>query len=259
MPASSFTGRLDDAAIGVGGTPLSVHRLNCGGLIGRRSQFEQGVSDELVSIPVYAWLVRHPRGAVLFDTGMSADLIAGGSVVNFEVDLDSSRTVAARLIGLDIDPNDIETVVVSHRHFDHVGGSDMVPNARLLVRTDEMDDSDGTDDIASGHPFELVRGDHDVFGDGRVVCIPTPGHTRGHQSLRVRLDDDEVVLAGDCCYFRRTLHGGPLPPLGYDLEQQSRSVALLRSMERAGAYVVPGHDATVAYPPPRRGAASGGS
>jgi hypothetical protein len=56
-------------------------------------------------------------------------------------------------------------------------------------------------DFDLGHNLRLVDGEHDVFGDGSVVCLPTPGHTAGHQSLRVRLDSGDVVLAADACYF----------------------------------------------------------
>ena len=74
------------------------------------------------------------------------------------------------------------------------------------------------------------------------MCIPTPGHTPGHQSLRVRLADREVVLAADCAYFTATLAGGPLPPIGHDHAQHAASLDRLRAMAAAGATVIPGHD-----------------
>jgi N-acyl homoserine lactone hydrolase len=220
-----------------------MHRLQCGRLIAPSSRFEQGGSGGVVAVPVYAWLVHHPRGTVLFDTGLSPELRAGDRVLSYEIDTSPSSTVAAQLAGIGVDPGEVDTVVLSHCHFDHAGGVEMVPNARLVAQAGELAGLEGV-----GHPVEPIRGEYDVFGDGRVVCIPTPGHTRGHQSLLIRLDDREVVLAADCCYFERTLRGGRLPPFGDDLEQQARSVALLRSMEQAGVHIVPGHDPAAACP-----------
>ena len=66
-------------------------------------------------------------------------------------------------------------------------------------------------DFDLGQKLRLVDGEHDVFGDGSVVCLPTYGHTPGHQSLRLRLDSGEVVLAADSCYFCQTLRERRLP------------------------------------------------
>src|ERR1700742_1978744 len=71
-------------------------------------------------------------------------------------------------------------------------------------------------DYDVGHGLRLIEGEHDVFGDASVVCIPTYGHTPGHQSLRVRTEKGEVVLTGDSCYFCRTLRERRLPRFVYD-------------------------------------------
>ena len=221
--------------------------------------FEEDAGDDPVTLPVPAWLVRHPQGTVLFDTGLHPDLAGSGARLGwlaklFTVDLDDGRTVRARLEQRDVDPDAIDVVVLSHLHFDHAGGLALVPNARLVVQADEWaagqePDSAATtytpEDYDLGHDLELVRGDHDLFGDGLVTCLATPGHTAGHQSLRVRLEDREVVLAADCAYFARTLDGGSLPPFGHDAEAQARGVARLRDLRAAGATVVPGHDPDV--------------
>ena len=83
-------------------------------------------------------------------------------------------------------------------------------------------------DFDLGHKSRLVDGQHDVFGDGSVVCLPTYGHTPGHQSLRLRLDRGEVVLAADACYFCQTLRERRLPRNMYDRE------AMLASLDRLG-------------------------
>ncbi|MEO6653190.1 MAG: MBL fold metallo-hydrolase, partial [Ilumatobacteraceae bacterium] len=96
-----------------------------------------------------------------------------------------------------------------------------------------------------GHDVLELDGAHDVFGDGSVTCIPTPGHTCGHQSLRVACGDGVVILASDACYFARTLDDEQLPPFAHDHDRQRRSLLMLQRERAAGATIVPGHDATV--------------
>ena len=98
-------------------------------------------------------------------------------------------------------------------------------------------------DFDCGHDRQLLDGEHDLFGDGRAVLIPTPGHTIGHQSLRLRLDDGrEVVLCGDACYLRQALDDLAVPPFGHDVDVQRTSMLALRALEAAGAQLVFGHD-----------------
>ena len=173
----------------------------------------------------------------------------------FGLGVDADDMIAARLRAAGVDPDDLDIVILSHLHFDHVGGLAQLPNARVLVQRDEWAAGFDADlaaantlnpaDFDLGHDVVQLDGEHDVFGDGRVTCIPTPGHTPGHQSLRVRLADREIVLCADCAYFTETLDGGPLPAIGHDHAQQATSIEQLRAMRSAGATLIPGHDATV--------------
>lgn len=88
----------------------------------------------------------------------------------------------------------------------------------------------------------MIDGEHDVFGDGSVVCIPTFGHTPGHQSLRVRLASGDVILAADACYFRRSLEALHLPKTGHDHVAMHDSLALLKAMAKRGTRIFYGHD-----------------
>jgi N-acyl homoserine lactone hydrolase len=92
-----------------------------------------------------------------------------------------------------------------------------------------------------------------LFGDGSVVCLPTHGHTPGHQSLKLRLAGGEVVLAADSCYFCQTLRERRLPRFAFDKEAMLRSLDRLAALERAGARIFFGHDpefwATVPHAP----------
>jgi hypothetical protein len=105
--------------------------------------------------------------------------------------------VSARLEAIDRDPSKIDLIINSHFHFDHVGGNALIPNATMLVQRCEWEAGMDPEmaarrgfnsrDFDLGHKLRLVDGEHDVFGDGSVVCLPTHGHTPGHQSLRLRL------------------------------------------------------------------------
>jgi len=98
-------------------------------------------------------------------------------------------------------------------------------------------------DFDLGHQLRLIDGEHDVFGDGAVVCLPTPGHTVGHQSLRLRLGSGEVVLAADACYFCQTLRERRLPRYVHDRRAMLASLDRLEALERSGARIFFGHDA----------------
>lgn len=235
----------------------TLTRLDCGELRGDLGMFETGANGQ-VTLPVSAWLVHHPRGTVLFDAGMPSSFVEGDARTQrisefLAIGFGADDKVDAQLQANSQDPGRVDYVVVSHLHFDHVGGLSMIPNATVVVQRKEWEagiavaqDADTLHerkDYDLGHPVCLVDGEHDLFGDDAVVCIPTPGHTVGHQSLRVRLlTGRQVVLASDCCYFARTLDGGALPTFGYDFDEQRRSLARLRKIRDDGATIIPGHD-----------------
>jgi glyoxylase-like metal-dependent hydrolase (beta-lactamase superfamily II) len=99
--------------------------------------------------------------------------------------------VSARLEAIDHDPGKIDIVINSHFHFDHIGGNAPVPNATILAQRREWEAGLDPDiaaryghnprDFDLGHELRLLDGQHDVFADGSVVCLPTHGHTPGHQ------------------------------------------------------------------------------
>jgi len=210
-----------------------------------------------VRIPIPSFLIEHPKGCVVFDTGLHRELQNSseriGELANFfQVHYQPGEELGARLRATQVDPDRIDYLINSHLHFDHVGGNADLPNAKLIVQRREWDaaadpelvrrNGYNRDDFDLGHQLQLVDGEHDLFGDESVVCIPTYGHTAGHQSLRVRLDRDEVVLTADSCYMRKVLEDMVLPPFAHDFDAMRTVIERFRNMEKGGARLVFGHD-----------------
>ena len=205
-------------------------------------------------IPVVSHLVEHPNGRLVFDTGLHPDVRTDaaariGILADFyDSDLPPGLAVDERIEAL---VGTVDRVVCSHLHYDHCGGNALLGDVPILVQRAEWDAAHGGDptagyvdaDVDTGQDVQLLDGEHDLFGDGTVVCLPTPGHTAGHQSLRVRTDAGEIVLTADACYFRESYETGRLPPFGNDVDDQHRSIDRLRALERGGARLVFGHDA----------------
>lgn len=208
-------------------------------------------------LPVPSWLIEHPKGLVLFDAGMHRDLqhdtsrlarIFSSTVVDFP----PGEELSTRIRSTGHRPEDVQVLVISHLHFDHAGGTAEAPNARLVVQEQEWVAGHHPrlveaglytpDDFDLGHDVQLISGEHDVFGDGAIVCVPTPGHTRGHQALRVRLPSRNVVLTGDCVYFESMLDTMQVPAFGFNREQQLASMRLLADMRDRGSELLFGHD-----------------
>jgi N-acyl homoserine lactone hydrolase len=236
---------------------VRLFALTCGWLTGPTASFLDGERGRL-RVPVPCYLIDHPRGRVLFDSGMHPD--AGvdpaarlGLAANvFQVELGPDEHVSGRLASLGVDGARVDTLVNSHLHFDHTGGNACIPNARLVLQRAEWQAGHEADairanyydpkDYDSGHDVLLVDGEHDLFGDGSVVCIPTHGHTPGHQSLRVRLPGGDVILASDACYLRRTLEALHLPSVLHDREMALATLYRLRALRDGGARIFYGHD-----------------
>ena len=236
---------------------VRLYAMNCGWQTGPLGNFLAGASGR-IRVPTPSFLVEHPRGRVLFDSGLHLDCQSDpaarlGVIARvYDVECRPGDEVRARLATLGIDAGAVTHLVNSHLHYDHTGGNHQIPNARLVVQRREWEAGHTAEAIAAnyyqphdydlGHDVLLVDGEHDLFGDGSVVCLPTYGHTPGHQSLRVRNDHGTVVLAADACYLRRTLDDLHLPAIVHDAAAMQRSLQTLRALRAAGAQIVFGHD-----------------
>jgi glyoxylase-like metal-dependent hydrolase (beta-lactamase superfamily II) len=231
---------------------IRLYAIHCGWFIGPAATFIEG-GEGSVRMPVPAYLIDHPKGKVLFDTGMNlrfqqelnSSIAPGGG---YSIEMDTSHEIGARLRQMGIDPDAIDFVLLSHLHMDHCAGLAQIPNATMVVQQAEYDagiNEEGNYDRSYfdlGHKVLRVKGEHDLFGDGTIVLFPTPGHSPGHQSARIRLPGGDVVLAADCCYFKRSLDQLRPPMHNFDREAQLASLRRLAEMQRGGARILFGHD-----------------
>ncbi|MBL6952545.1 MAG: N-acyl homoserine lactonase family protein [Alphaproteobacteria bacterium] len=236
---------------------VRLFAMTCGWLTMPMRNFLDGEEGE-IRIPVPAYLIDHPKGQALFDSGLHTNMQnptekrALGLAKYFKPEFKAGEELGARLERCDVDVSKVRYLINSHLHFDHAGGNFQVKNAQLVVQQREWaaaHDADlmqsngfALEDYDHGHDMNLVDGEHDLFGDGSVVCIPTYGHTPGHQSLKVRLGSGDVLLAGDACYLRQTLENLHLPKVLHDADQMLESLHRIRALQTAGARIFYGHD-----------------
>jgi len=232
--ADAPTAPAETAAAGPGVEALELHKLDCGTIaISDLDVFSMtgdyaGLSDTFANT---CWLVRHPAGDLLWDLGLPGMLTAAGPQEQGIFTVSLERTLADQLAARGIAMGDIETVSISHSHFDHIGQVDQVdPATQWLVHEAEyayMFPDDGEtppDNAAQFSPFadlELTRfsGMRDVFGDGSVLIHETPGHTPGHTSLQVNLPETgPVFLTGDLYHRTESRELRRVPQFNADVE-----------------------------------------
>ncbi len=236
-----------------------VHAFVCGRHTVPKDFMLEG-AEGAITIPIVGFVVTHPRGVLVFDSGFSPrvheDLRAyfpADALATRAFHFSREEELPRRMREAGLNPNSVTVVTNSHLHYDHCGGNVLFPDATLLVQRAEWEAATAAPPEQTGYRqadldtdlgTEVIDGEHDVFDDGSVVLFPTPGHTAGHQSLRVECPRGTAVLAGDACYMAETLERGTLPggvtPSNRD--QFLRSLAGLRALADDGAVVFPSHD-----------------
>jgi glyoxylase-like metal-dependent hydrolase (beta-lactamase superfamily II) len=217
-----------------------------------------GMDGERVSAPIPFYVLEHPDGVALFDCGAPAAMadrsdsyLAALATQDLDVTLRPEETLTRHLERLDIDPGRVRYAVLSHLHFDHAGGLREVPNATVVVQRREWE-AGFEPELSNhyglrkryfdlGHPVVQVDGEHDLFGDGSAVVIPSYGHTPGHQSLRVRSDQGDHILVGDACYHCGIVESRRFPDYS-DAATMNRSLDALLALRDADTVMVWGHD-----------------
>ena len=210
-----------------------LYVLNCGeGVAGDISRWSPGVNEgKSMDFVDNCYLIKHAQGWFLWDTGIS-DAVA--AMPNGLAPSDPKavfwrrpKTLAAQLDQLGVTPADIKAIAVSHTHPDHIGNVEMFPTTMLYVQKAEYEWPAANNEprFKPAHPVTKLEGDRDVFGDGSVTILSTPGHTPGHQSLLVKLPHTgALVLSGDAVHFKSNWDNRGVPALNFSKEQTLASM-----------------------------------
>lgn len=234
---------------------VSIVRLDCGDFDVKESvfsdSFQYSGTRRLVGS---CYLIRHDDRYLLWDLGLPESLI-GRTYETPMQSLTLRTSLVAQLAQLGLAPEGIDFVGVSHWHFDHVGQAPRFTNARLLIGKADADaliatptaDEDSLDALkhwlSGSGKLELVSGDKDIFGDGRVVMLDTPGHTAGHHALLVRLASGPVLLSGDLYHFTDQVKNRGVPTFNHNRADTLASMDRFDHIARnLGAKVIIQHE-----------------
>lgn len=231
--------------------------------------------EQFIKIPFVAFLVEHPTvGPILIDTGMHPSVAVDprgnlgwtGPLVLKDIEFDSRDSVASHLRERGIQPPSVRFVLMTHMHLDHASGVSEFPDATFVVSAPEWEAANAWNSVMDGYvkkqfnhaiDFRLLDFDSDetnsfatfgrgidLFGDGSIHAVATPGHTVGHVSYVLRLQGREALVAGDAIYAIKTLRESATPWRVNDMHNFKRSLREIQLYEKEtpGALIIPGHD-----------------
>jgi len=213
------------------GTVERLYVIECGqGHADDVSRWSPGVNaGKPIDYVSNCYLIKHPRGYMMWETGVGDEIAAlpegRGTFTRWRL----ARTLASQLQELGLKPSDVKYVAASHTHFDHIGDVELFPEAMLLVQKAEYEwpSQSGGPRFKPEHPVTKLEGDLDVFGDGSVTLLSTPGHTPGHQSILLRLaKSGTILISGDAAHFKENWTERRVPSFNVDKDKS------LASMER---------------------------
>lgn len=227
---------------------VTLTRLDCGNGFNDQRRFSDtfAYSEPRVPFTFSCYVIRHGDDYMVWDTGYAPGSNPSAPTVS----------LAEQLAKLDIKPEQVKYVGISHFHADHTGQLGVVPGATLLIGDREWSALTApnpmaganvagfTHWISGGGKVEPQAADKDVFGDGTVTILRTPGHTPGHQSLLVRLKDKgPVLLSGDAAHFHENYENDGVPGFNYDRSETIASLERLKQIQKnLKATVIIQHD-----------------
>ena len=195
------------------------------------------------------WLVKHGNEWLLWDTGVPEAALndpKGWSTLPKLIVYHLDRTLTDQLAEIGLKPRDISRVAISHTHGDHIGNVALFPDSTILMQRAEyvwINSGDGPNNnvnqlmalarklLGSPKNLQLIDGDTDVFGDGSVTLVSTPGHTPGSQSLLVHLKNSGfIILSGDVVHLEENFEKDRVPSLNTDKSESIASMEKIRQM-----------------------------
>lgn len=249
----------DKPADSAGNAGVRLYTFDCGRIqMNDLSLFTQG--DEYDGRTnfgsVMCFLIRHPKGDLLWDAGLPANIHDAGEegVASGPFHMTMPATIEMQLGEIGLTPADVDYFAPSHSHFDHIGDSNRFAGATLLIDKDERAHMFRDEARADAQGFSLYSalegaetiefdGDYDVFGDGAVTILDMPGHTPGHKTLLLRLDNaGAVLLSGDLYHLQESRERRLMPKFNTDVEQTLASMDRFEQIaSETGARVIIQH------------------
>jgi N-acyl homoserine lactone hydrolase len=238
---------------------MKMHILSGGRLkMVKRTFIPDAERGEMIDLPVSCILLRHAQGNVLFDTGCHPDVADDpegrlGILAKYMIpNMASGDHVLTSLKAVGLGPDDIDVVVCSHLHTDHCGCNQFFRKATIFAHELELKAAKEPKAIESGYldadwdlgqKMEVIKGQMDLFGDGRITLIPLPGHSQGLTGALVKLDrDGEFLLPSDALSLRENLDRNTVPRNTWNSELFLRSFEEIRKLEARGVSVICSHD-----------------
>ena len=238
---------------------MRVTQLDGGAFTSAAGIWRSGESlGRMVRFPIPVYLIEVGEERILVDTGLHP-AAAADAAAHYEGAENMRNFRLEQEVGLaeQIDLGTVTRVVMTHLHFDHAGGLDLLPDTvPVYLQRREWEGAGDPESIAKNFflprdyagiadQVVLVDGDHDLLGDGSVELLSTPGHTPGHQSVKV---GEQLVIGGDVSHFAAGFDDHRFPLFGDDLDVQLASAERLRALRDAGVEIRPGHDPEVLSP-----------
>ena len=223
---------------------MEMWRLDCGeftftdynAFFSDTSEYPSGPKNLVGS----CYLIRHGTDYMLWDTGIPAGVVRQ-PVQTPAIRATLRATIVDQLARINVRPEQVTFVGISHYHFDHTGQAASFPQARLIMGAGDLAALRGTDPgveraplahwLTGGGQVVEARGDHDVFGDGKVIMLNLQGHTPGHRGLLVRLASGPVLLSGDTYHFTEQVQRRGVPPFNTN---RADSLASMDRFDRLG-------------------------
>lgn len=223
---------------------MELWRLDCGNFtftdynafFSDTSEYPSGPKDLVGS----CYLIRHGPDYMLWDTGIPAGTVQQ-PIQTPAIRATLRATIVDQLARINVRAAQVTIVGISHFHFDHTGQAASFPHARLIMGAGDIAALRGPDPglereplapwLTAGGQITEARGDHDVYGDGKVVVLNLPGHTPGHRALLVRLASGPVLLSGDMYHFTEQVARRGVPPFN---TSRAETLASMDRFDRLG-------------------------
>lgn len=261
---------------------MRVHAIQTGTVAVRTHQL-QGVGHGLARqlntlrdpawtepLPILAWVIEHPEGVVVVDTGETARASRKGYFpawhpyfrLGVKEWVEPDQEIGPQLRALGIDPDDVRWVVMTHLHTDHAGGLGHFRHSEIVVAKRELKAATGLAGKVRGylphrwpewftpapieltdHPFGPFPASHPLTAAGDIRLVPTFGHSAGHLSVVVQEDDQDLFIAGDTSYTEGLMLDQAVDGVAPD-EQAARTTLerILQHVSKRPTVYLPSHD-----------------